>query len=324
MGDQTHPAEAGLPTLARLGIISKSFLESVDPRAIAEDWVQRFTKATAKPTLDIPSIVNEVLVPSSFQSRFLSPENLLSPNGTIPPPIPGGSDVSVYWRDALALTWDLRTFEGSAKIEKFLTDRLPWANIHNVKLQVGGTDVPPPEVQNIFEDLVWVRLIFTFDTDVGECTAVAKLVPVASDGEFRWKAHTIFTRLERLHSVEVKAGRGRKMDPFHGPWDELRSKENRFEDGEPTVLIIGAGQSGLMTAANLKVQGIDALIIEKTERVGDNWRKRYEALCLHDPVCECILTVEERPLSFCGRVRSYVIPTFPKDLAGVHPCSKGV
>lgn len=32
--------------------------------------------------------------------------------------------------------------------------------------------------------------------------------------------------------------------------------------------------------------GVKALVVEKNERIGDNWRGRYEALCLHDVICE--------------------------------------
>lgn len=32
--------------------------------------------------------------------------------------------------------------------------------------------------------------------------------------------------------------------------------------------------------------GINALVVERHQRIGDNWRKRYAALCLHDPICE--------------------------------------
>jgi len=49
-------------------------------------------------------------------------------------------------------------------------------------------------------------------------------------------------------------------------------------------LIVGGGHSGLGVAARLKALGIPALVIEKNGRIGDNWRTRYEALCLHDPV----------------------------------------
>lgn len=34
----------------------------------------------------------------------------------------------------------------------------------------------------------------------------------------------------------------------------------------------------------LRSFGIDSLVVDKFERVGDNWRKRYASLSLHDPV----------------------------------------
>lgn len=46
----------------------------------------------------------------------------------------------------------------------------------------------------------------------------------------------------------------------------------------------GAGQAGLTAAARLKMLGVKALLIDQNERVGDNWRKRYHQLVLHDPV----------------------------------------
>lgn len=41
-------------------------------------------------------------------------------------------------------------------------------------------------------------------------------------------------------------------------------------DGDPSVLIIGAGHSGLDTAAQLRQLGVPTLVIEKNARVGDN------------------------------------------------------
>jgi cation diffusion facilitator CzcD-associated flavoprotein CzcO len=46
----------------------------------------------------------------------------------------------------------------------------------------------------------------------------------------------------------------------------------------------GAGQSGLASAARLKALGIKSLVVDREERVGDNWRTRYRHLVLHDPV----------------------------------------
>ena len=36
--------------------------------------------------------------------------------------------------------------------------------------------------------------------------------------------------------------------------------------------------------ARLKRLGVPTIIVEKNERAGDSWRKRYKSLCLHDPV----------------------------------------
>jgi len=50
------------------------------------------------------------------------------------------------------------------------------------------------------------------------------------------------------------------------------------------VLVVGGGQAGLSIAARLKQLQMDALIVDRWRRVGDNWRKRYHALTLHNQV----------------------------------------
>jgi cation diffusion facilitator CzcD-associated flavoprotein CzcO len=47
------------------------------------------------------------------------------------------------------------------------------------------------------------------------------------------------------------------------------------------VIIIGAGPAGLATAAALKVRGLDAAILEKSDAVGAVWRRHYDRLHLH-------------------------------------------
>lgn len=51
-----------------------------------------------------------------------------------------------------------------------------------------------------------------------------------------------------------------------------------------TFAIQGGGQAGLTAAARLKMLGVDTLVVDQNERTGDNWRKRYHQLVLHDPV----------------------------------------
>ena len=95
----------------------------------------------------------------------------------------------------------------------------------------------------------------------------------------------MFTNLDDLKGHPEKIGPLRNQEPNHGKWEAARQKEVSFEGKDPTVLIIGGGQSGLDVAARLNTLGVSNLVIEKNAKIGDNWRTRYEALCLHDPVC---------------------------------------
>ncbi|MEU2562737.1 NAD(P)/FAD-dependent oxidoreductase [Streptomyces longispororuber] len=58
-----------------------------------------------------------------------------------------------------------------------------------------------------------------------------------------------------------------------------QSRETRA-DGTP-VLVIGAGPSGLAVAAMLRRSGVPALVLERGERVGTSWARRYDHLRLH-------------------------------------------
>lgn len=47
------------------------------------------------------------------------------------------------------------------------------------------------------------------------------------------------------------------------------------EGNEKEVLIPNLGQAGLNIGARLQSMGLTALIIDKNDRIGDNWRNRY-------------------------------------------------
>lgn len=49
------------------------------------------------------------------------------------------------------------------------------------------------------------------------------------------------------------------------------------------TVIVGAGQAGLATAQALLDQGQDCVVLERNERVGDNWRHQYDSLRLYTP-----------------------------------------
>lgn len=262
-----HPSEAPLPTLNKLGV--SSLPEDIDAPKIASEWFASFSdKITSN---DVDGVIS-LLVQSSFNSAH--PETANQP--------------SVYWRDLLALTWDFRTFEGTPRIRKFLSDCLVKAKIGNLQLKTeNDAQGLAPLLARPFPDVAWIMGMFTFETNVGISSGIFRLVPTLdAEQQLQWKAHCIFTNLEELKGFPEKVGHLRNQEVDHGKWESRREKEKGFEERDPTVLIIGAGHSGLEVAARLKLLGVDNLIVDKNERVGDNWRDRYEALCLHDVVCK--------------------------------------
>lgn len=180
-----------------------------------------------------------------------------------------------WWRDGFALTWDMRTFFSKDKIAQFLNDRLPATNFSNVNFVSAQFTQP-------WSDMAWIVIQFEFDTDIATGRGVAYLVPTPAG----WKALIINTILDGLKGFPELLGKLRNPLPNHGKWAEQRRREQEFADGDPEVLIIGGGQAGLDVAVRLKVLGTSHLIVEKWPRIGDQWRNRYDALCLHDPVCE--------------------------------------
>ena len=67
-------------------------------------------------------------------------------------------------------------------------------------------------------------------------------------------------------------------------WSDIRAKDMAYADRDPAVLIVGAGQAGLAIAARLRLLGVDTLLVDMRERVGDIWRERYHSLALHNQV----------------------------------------
>ncbi|KXN82269.1 putative indole-3-pyruvate monooxygenase YUCCA11 [Leucoagaricus sp. SymC.cos] len=180
------------------------------------------------------------------------------------------------WRDLLSLTWDFRILQALNKVASFLQSQLPVFHPQEFTLREESISLEHP-----YQDLAWINLMFDFRTNVGICSGVARLVPTQT-GE--WKAHAVLTCLEELFGFPEKIGPRRNLQPNHGLWEQQRKKEWEFEGVNPAVLVIGAGQSGLIMAARLRALDVSVLVVDKNARVGDNWRTRYDALSLHDPV----------------------------------------
>ncbi|MEV4538672.1 NAD(P)/FAD-dependent oxidoreductase [Asanoa sp. NPDC049518] len=182
-----------------------------------------------------------------------------------------------WWRDLLALTWDLGTYHGQAAVTAMLTKHLDAGSMTDLTMT---TEFGPRDADGVVEGFI------TFETPLGFGRGAIRLVE--QDGER--VAWTVLTELDDLRGHERAIGQHRSRGPRHTPadggrnWREEREEHVRYAGKDPDVVVIGAGQGGLTVAANLGLMGVDTLILEKSERVGDGWRKRYHSLVLHDPV----------------------------------------
>lgn len=187
-----------------------------------------------------------------------------------------------WWRDTLALTWDLRSLRGIENIVAMLSELLPGSGLHEFALTDGKTQ----EYVDVTESRLGINAFFTFRTRVAHGCGVVRLV----DENGRFKAWTVLTDMRDLIGHEERrtsiaaAANHEYTDAVEGrlTWPEFRERQREFVDREPTVLVVGAGHSGVMLAARLEHLGVPTLVIDKNARLGDNWRLRYHSLALHD------------------------------------------
>ena len=66
---------------------------------------------------------------------------------------------------------------------------------------------------------------------------------------------------------------------------------------DAAVLVVGAGPAGLAVAACLRQRGVDTLVLDRGDAVGDSWRRRYDRLHLHTPRIQSALPGMRMPAS---------------------------
>ena len=190
-----------------------------------------------------------------------------------------------YWRDILAFSWAHRTFAGEDAIAAGFAATAKRALANNLRLAARRS--APRLVKR--SGRVVIEGYFDFDTSVGHGAGFVRLLHDDTD-PFGPKIWLLLTTLHEIRGFEEKAGASRPSGAHYSQivtphsWLQEREKERTFADRDPQVLIIGAGQGGLILAARLRQMGVDALIVEKTERVGDTWRQRYNNLTLHNEI----------------------------------------
>jgi hypothetical protein len=219
---------------------------------IVDHWLAEFEKALAEP--------DDVLLKSLFH-----PDS--------------------HWRDVLALTWHISTVNGLDAILRELKAHIARARPTGFRTDPQRT--APRHVTRAGTNAI--EAIFRFETAEGRCSGVLRLTPDANEGN-TLRAWTLLTALDEIKGFEEQIGKSRPRGEsysrnFRGPnWLDLRKSAAEYVDRDPVVLVVGGGQAGLSIAARLAQLQVDTLIVDREQRVGDNWRNRYHALTLHNQV----------------------------------------
>lgn len=178
-----------------------------------------------------------------------------------------------FWRDLIAFTWNIKTVENPSGVHDMLA-----ATLDHVRPVTFALAEPPTESGGVIE--AWL----TFETKIGRGEGLLRL----QDG----KAWTLLTALAELKGHEEPKNMRRPMGAEHGvrrgrqSWQEQRAAEASTlgYETQPYVLVVGGGQGGIALGARLRQLGVPTIVADKHDRPGDQWRKRYKSLCLHDPV----------------------------------------
>ena len=193
-----------------------------------------------------------------------------------------------HWRDLVALTWRVNTVSGAAEVAAALRQHGTAAGAHRFAVDLQRT--PPRRV--VRAGAHCIEAFFRFETAGVRAHGLVRLDPESSvpDASGLHQAWTLLTAADEIKGFEEITGSRRPHGEsysrdFCGPnWLDRRQAALAYADREPDVLVVGGGHAGLSIAARLRHLNVDALIVDRETRIGDNWRTRYHALTLHNQV----------------------------------------
>lgn len=256
-----------------------------DPRQVVLDWLSDFSDALA-----------------DSDTGALRVRDLFLPHG--------------WLRDCLILTWNTRSLEGHEQIEHYLDAHLSNAKIDSKSIRLDDQLGLAPKPFKLSKDLEGVEAAFIFETALFHGRGFIRLqldgtTPQWVDGHGHvsfgksWKALSVYLSADDIRGHE-EAGYESGIYGGHTlAWLEVIAKRRAEVEKDPQVLVsassdlflitcilmllstvslaVGSGQTGLQVSARFQQMNIRTIVIERNERIGDNWRKRYPTLSLNTP-----------------------------------------
>lgn len=146
-----------------------------------------------------------------------------------------------YWRDHLALTWDVRTFTGKAKIKEQLSQN--GSAVTSIKIDDSSAyRAPHFAAFDGAGKVKGIEFFITFESKLGSGRGTCRLF----EENGKWKIFSFFTGLQEIKGHEEATGFKRSAGVAHGGkpgrknWVERRQSEKDYDEGrEPAVIILG-------------------------------------------------------------------------------------
>jgi hypothetical protein len=145
-----------------------------------------------------------------------------------------------YWRDHLAISWDIRTLKGRGEISNYLRKG---HQLTSLEIDVSSA-FREPRIGPLdgIGDTEGIQFFIKFTTELGRGQGMVRL---SCDSEGAWQILSLFTGLRTLNGCNEPLGFQRARGSDHRPvpdaqnWKDRRNLQEEFTETNPDVLIIG-------------------------------------------------------------------------------------
>ena len=184
-----------------------------------------------------------------------------------------------HWRNLFGLSWHFATFSGRERLVRELLARAQDAVARD--FAIDAALLVPRRAMVAGRELI--EAVIRFETCNGPGFGAIRLLPSTGG---RVQAWTLSTSLDFDRICAGRAGGNASTshirDFGEADWLENRRERAAYKDCDPDVLVVGGGHAGISAAVEIQRLGLSALIVDREERIGDNWRLRYRGLKLHN------------------------------------------
>jgi len=166
-----------------------------------------------------------------------------------------------HWRNILGLGWTLKTTSSRDSLCKELLTAAIESSARD--FVIDNDQLAPQKIERAGQMVT--ECAIKYQTRSGPGTGVLRLVE-RDHGD--WVAWSLMTALD--NPAPDPAATKPESGWYLRDWKEQREEQQAYGDRDPQVLVVGGGHAGLCAAVELGQRGIDTLVVDRFDRVGDN------------------------------------------------------